>query len=299
MNPIRSWSEAIRPLPPNVKWVPHIDPEEGYDLAVLHVDQQLAGNFGKSRLARDLRATVRELKIPCVVVNHGTPFWPEQYSEELLRAKVRQFVGDDAHMVVNSRRALEMWGRMGLSSRAILHGIDGEEWKPLPKEPRAITVLSAGGLDLYYNRELLRQVRDRLKARGLPHVWVPVDWQAKGENQYEKLREFVGRSLVYFNPTLESPMPRARTEAMLAGCCVVTTANHGAELFIEDGVNGFHCRNNPEHAAEMIAALLSNPKLAESVGAAGRKTALDLFSLERYFAEWSALINEVLNEERL
>lgn len=67
----------MRPLPEGVKFVPYYQPGR-YDLAVLHLDQQCVDpNIGKGTLYRHLNKVIQD--IPKVVINHGTPFWPERW----------------------------------------------------------------------------------------------------------------------------------------------------------------------------------------------------------------------------
>lgn len=293
INTVRKWTTWARPDSPNRIPVPHYEPGK-YDVAVLHIDQQCVDpSFGKSRLFRELNECIRD--VPKIIINHGTPFWPEQMESDEIIAKMHMLIPPDAHVVYNSERAQEMWeskGPMGATSRTIIHGLDIDEWRDLPKEPRVITTLSKAGLNKYYNRTLLLEVQSRLKERGIPHVWIGGDWESKG---FEDYKEFIGRSLVYFNPTLESPMPRSRTEAMLSGACVVTLPNHGAEKFIEHGVNGIHVPNNPDVCADLLENLVRlNYRRAEQIGHAGKMTAREIFTAERFQNEWRALLNEVI-----
>jgi hypothetical protein len=290
VNTVRKWGK-YRPTPPNLKNVAYYESGK-YDLAVLHVDQQCVDpSFGKSRLYSELNAAITD--IPKIVINHGTPFWPEVYEQDEIIRRMKILIGDN-HVVYNSHRAQEMWeknGPMGASSRTIIHGMDPDEWWDLPKEPRVITTLSPGGLPKYYNRGLLSEVQGRLKERGIAHVWIGSDWSSSGFDDY---RDFVGRSLVYFNPTLESPMPRSRTEAMLSGCAVVSLPNHGAEQFIEHGVNGIHVPNNPEVCADVLELLVrDNYKAAIAMGARGKTTAREIFSSSRFQKEWSDLLIQI------
>jgi len=291
VNTVRKWGK-YRPTPPNLHKVAYYEPGK-YDVAVLHVDQQCVDpSFGKSRLYQELNEAI--IDIPKIVINHGTPFWPELYESDDIITKMKFLIGDN-HVVYNSHRAKEMWeknGPLGKSARTIIHGLDPEEWFDLPKEPRVVTTLSPAGLHKYYNRTLLNEVQSKLRERGIAHVHIGVDWISEGFDDY---RDFIGRTLVYFNPTLESPMPRSRTEAMLSGCCVVTLPNHGAEDFIVQGVNGFHVPNNPLVIADLIEELITkNYQAAKAIGHAGRKTAQELFTAGRFQGEWRALLDEVV-----
>lgn len=290
VNSVRRWGK-FRPRPANVSSVAHYEPGR-YDLALLHVDQQCVDQtLGKSRLFRELNEAVHD--IPKIVINHGTPFWPEVYTTEYLKMRMKMMLGGDCHVVVNSHRAKEMWGEIGKDVTTVIHGLDPDEWLDLPKEPRVVTTLSPAGLDRYYNRNLLHAVKDKLKERGINHCWITVD---KVCQDFDDYRDFLGRSLLYFNPTLESPMPRSRTEAMLSGSCVITLANHGAEDFIRDGVNGFTVPNNPAAIVELIAGILEGGlyKQAVAIGQRGKETARELFHAERFQADWTALIERVL-----
>lgn len=197
-------------------------------------------------------------------------------------------------MVSNSFQARQQWGW----GEVITHGLHTDEWFDLPKEPRAITVLSPAGMDKAYRRIFLTTVQRMLDEMGVPFTWVGVD---KKFHNFDEYREFVGRSLVFFMPTWQSPRPRARTEAMLSGACVVTTPYHDANTFIEDGVNGFltsrtvmtdpRIMDNPEVTANRIKELvLDRPDIALKVGQAGKKTAQELFSFEVFTKQWEELL---------
>lgn len=295
VNSVRpTWKEKYmpRPKPANLHHVPYYEKGK-YDLAILHIDQQCVDTaLGKSRLYRELNESITD--IPKIVINHGTPFWPEVFESEFIVMQMKALIGDNV-MVTNSHKGLEMWKGIGRYSKAIIHGLDPNEWFDLPKEPRIITTLSPSGLDRYYNRQLLIAVKERLKERGIAHTWIGGEWTSRDFDDY---RNFLGRSAFYFNPTLESPMPRSRTEAMLSGACVVSLANHGAETFIKPGENGFLVPNNPVVIADLFEELMNNLyRKSLAIGQAGKKTALELFGMNRYQSEWLELITNVIDKK--
>lgn len=286
--------------------------EEGiYDLAILHLDQQcfeeMIKTVGKGSVYRDFNNVIKD--IPKIVIMHGTPYYPEMFTSDIKNENYRELgytkdqVGMSSvlieelkkaigtnYLICNSEQATKQWGMGDL----ITHGMDADEWLDLPKEPRVVSMISPGGLDKYYDRAFLLVVKEMLQDKDIYHCHITVDVQFKNFNDY---KEFLGRSLVYFNPTKESPMPRARTEAMFSGCCVVTTGNHGAEKFIKDGVNGFIIdRNKPEATANLIADLIADYQGTLKIGQEGKKTALELFSGERYRNDWVSYINNVLKD---
>lgn len=300
INYTRRWDEKLRPLPENTEWVTHFEKGK-YDFAILNIDQQCSNlNLNKSILCRHMRQSIREIEpdLPVVWINHGTPVYPELYKDatketdyvsDILRKEILEVVGDDL-MVVNSHQAVKDWEK----GEAIIHGMNPDDWICDDKEPRVATFISQAGIgDKYYNRSYLNAVIELLKEKyGIKLQWIntPGCFNAKDHKDY---KEFLGKTLVYFNPTFASPMPRTRTEAMFSGCCVVTTPQHGADTFIKDGENGFIVpHNNPKYTAALIAKLLSNYKLAQMVGNKGRETALKIFTRKRYQNDWVNFIDK-------
>jgi glycosyltransferase involved in cell wall biosynthesis len=357
-NNIRRWNYYARPLP-KITYVPYYEPGK-YDVAVLHVDQQIIDpRIGKGVLYRDLNKLITD--IPKVVINHGTPYWPENWGagshkkwnmpdgfadnekdniefqkdflinggktrigEEIVDIEgMKSLIGNNT-MVVNSYEARKQWG----FGKVIWHGLDSSEWFDNPKELRSITQLSPAGLDWYYNRDLLSSTMSRLREDfGIKHVWMSGSngWSPDQHPRFGEMggfwsyRDYMSRSLVYFNPTKESPMPRSRTEAMLSGCCIVTTGGQDVEKFInfdtrkiwsistgikhfldqvdeliqEDGINGIIVPENPLAIAALINYLFNHYKLAVKIGQEGKKTAQVIFSQERYNKDWTELLKNI------
>lgn len=271
-------------------WVTHYEPGK-YDVAILHLDQQCVEDgiyeYGKARLYRELNEVIRD--IPKIVIMHGTPYYPEIFSKDVIVEKIKEMVGENT-MVTNSNQAAKDFG----FGHPIIHGMDPAESYDLPKEPRAVTMISPGGLDKYYDRVFLAAIKEELEERNIYHCHITVDWQAR---DWEEYKNFLGRSLIYINPAKDSPMPRSRTEAMLSGCCVLTTPWQDADTFIKDGVNGFLIPRNPKWVADKVEYLIKNYDEAIRVGAEGKKTAMEIFSVDRYENDWRALLEKVLNKK--
>lgn len=312
-NNVRRWSRySARPEPTTwlnsdqFEWVTHYEPGK-YDLAILHVDQQHTSPLiGKGWLYEDLNQVIQD--IPKMVINHGTPMWDEYYTEdvvinggEALTPKgpvkikgMKEKIGDN-FMVVNSYEAVERWGW----GYPLIHGMDADEYFDLPKEPRVTLALSPGGLNKYYNRELITAIKGAVKEKtGLDvmHIQVNIEFEQDNFFQY---RNYIGSSLINLSPYRDSPMPRSRTEAMLSGSCVLTSKNHGAEDFIEHGVDGFIVPDNPLSYANAIYHLINGSyKDAVEIGQRGKAKARKLFNLERYHKELYNLIIQVSNGEK-
>lgn len=307
-NNVRKWHEHIRPLHPSVTWVPYYEKGK-YDLAILHLDQQCSNTkLGKAKMYLDLNEIIDD--IPKIVINHGSPMIPEYgYNEDVvidggwitdmkdkktrLLPGIKKMVGDN-FMIVNSYRAKERWGW----GYPIIHGMDENEWYNLPdKEPRIVTMISAGGMDKYYNRNLLTAIKDTLGKRyGLKLMHITVDVKFMPDGDWEQYRRFLGESLIYINPTLDSPMPSARTEAMLSGCCILTSKYHDADLFIKSGENGFIMPDNPDSYADMCMELIKEYQITKEIGKRGRQTAIKFADCDRFYNQWIEVIEEIMDK---
>jgi len=363
INNVKRWNWFSRPLPDNVEFVPYYK-KNTYSIAQLDVDQQcIDPRIGKGQLYRKLNEEVQD--IPKIVINHGTPFWPENWEgghpkrwkmplgfdtdlkkvlewqkkflieggkvqvsgEEMEVEGMEKLIGRNK-MVVNSFEARKQWGW----GKVIWHGLDPNEWWDLPKEPRSVSMISTGGLDYYYGRDFLNSTMSRLREDfGLKHVWIshPGSWTIYESNVLAKsggwdaYRDFLGRSMIFFNPTRESPMPRSRTEAMLSGCCILTTAYQDASKFVnfdvreiwtqsegikeftdvidkyidEPSINGFIIPENPLAVASLINYLIyTRPDAAVRIGEEGRKTAIKIFDKKRFDDEWTGLLNNTIKK---
>ena len=303
VNPYRNWGEKSRPFPKKCNWVTHYEKGK-YDLAILHVDQQSIYNpeqgdrISKGKLYLEMRDVIGD-EIPIITINHMTPFH-DKYESPFVVDFIKKMT-EGTTMVVNSHEARKQWGW----GTTIIHGMEVDEWYDLPKEPRAITVLSPAGMEKAYRRIFLTTVKRMLDERGVPFQWVGVDIAKGGFGSFEEYRNYIGRSLVFFMPTWQSPRPRARTEAMLSGCCVVSTPYQDASTYIEHGVNGFltskteikdpRVMDNPEKTADLIQRLvMKDPQEALRIGQAGKATARKLFSYDKFSKQWEKLVEEVL-----
>lgn len=267
--------------------------ENEYDVAILHLDQGCIEDkileFGKGSLYTQVNKVIQD--IPKIVIMHGTPYSPEVFPDpqEIIK-RVKTLVGDN-YFLVNSHRAAEQWEIP--NTKVIIHSMDKDELFDLPKKSRVVTVISPGGFDAYYDREFLAEVKMELKKRKIKHVHVPVDYVPKNFNDY---RKFLGESLIYFNPTKESPMPRARTEAMLSGCCVLTTPWQDADTFIKNGENGFLIERDAKKVADLCERLIKDKEQTIKIGQNGKETAKKIFNPERYQAEWEEYLKFVITD---
>lgn len=305
-NNVRRWPRwSHRAQPEHLKWAQYYEPGK-YDLAILHLDQQAVDPLiGKGWIYRNLDEVIQD--IPKVVINHGTPMWDERYDEDMVinggttydsKGKPHQFDGmkkliGDNFMVVNSYEAVDRWGW----GYPIIHGLDPNDWPVEPKEPRVCISLSPGGLDKYYNRSLVTAIKAKVQelvGHDLTHFNINYFPQDGEDYKY-----FFSSCLIHVYPFLDSPMPRARSEAMMSGCCVLSSRHHGGEQLINSGENGFIVPDNPLDYAEVINQLINyNYKEAVEMGKKARETAIKYFDMNRYLDEWWQLINHIVDGKR-
>lgn len=304
-NNVRRWKRnQHRKLPDNVKWVTYYEPGK-YDLALLHLDQQCVNpDIGKGKLYRQLNEVIQD--IPKVVINHGTPDYKEMYEEDLVInggfvltpkgdkwiSGMKQLVGDN-FMIVNSYKSVERWGW----GYPVIHGMDEEDWPDLPKEFRVSMSLSPGGLDHYYNRMLISEIKESIKeVTGYELQHMNVNYTPEDGQDY---KEFLSRSLLQVYPFRDSPMPRSRTEAMFMGCCILSSKHHNADEFIESGKNGFIVPDNPLSYAETINQLLNyNYQDCVEIGQGAKETARKYFNGERYRKDIYKVLEAVANGKK-
>lgn len=276
INPYRVWGDKSRPMPDNMKYVTHYEKGK-YDFAILHIDQQCIGSkIGKGILYKEVNSLIQD--IPKIVINHMVPLHDTFTKEETIE-KTKELIGDN-FMIVNTYKAKEMWGW----GYPVIHGMEVDEWESNAKEPRATIFVSPAGMEKAYQRDILQNTISQLREWGIRFYWIGQDVKFNNFNEY---RDWLSRSLIYLNLTHESPRPRSRTEAMLSGCCLITNKHQDADMFIENGVNGFLVDEDPVEVATLVARLLTvDCKLAKEVGERGREFARKEFCSQKFIDQW-------------
>jgi glycosyltransferase involved in cell wall biosynthesis len=96
----------------------------------------------------------------------------------------------------------------------------------------------------------------------------------------------------YFHPVRYTSLGLSLCEAMTVGLPVVGLATTELPTVIDDGVNGF-IATDPRRLVTDMQALLADRGLAGAVGDAGRVTALERFSIERFVGDWDRLLRSL------
>jgi len=89
-------------------------------------------------------------------------------------------------------------------------------------------------------------------------------------------------------------LPLVIIEAMACGRPVVATDWRSIDQMVEHGRTGFLVPpRDPEALADRLAELISDPQLAETMGAAGRLRYEEAFTVERFRADFEAVVSTV------
>ena len=310
------WDDAQRPMPSNVRFKPlcAIDIKK-YDFAILPFDEDilrpeastwsLPMDWGQG--FQNMLAFTKDL--PRTAICHGTPqccdmFVKESEGGAVLRDRLaeanRMDLRDlvkDVHVVCNSHQAQREWEFH--KSSVIWHGFSPQEF-PAGTHAKACLTLPRSAFETrpeYRGREHLERAITLLN--GIcevkyttppePHTCYEKGTQEWAVAKFRSYTSYIGEFAVYLNPTVHSPMPRSRGEAMMTGTIPVTLRNHDVDMFIQNGVNGFY-GDTAEELAKYITWLMKNEKQRDTINKNARRTAMDLFNIDRYLAEWGKLI---------
>jgi glycosyltransferase involved in cell wall biosynthesis len=137
-----------------------------------------------------------------------------------------------------------------------------------------------------YKKEVLRAIRER----GL------TDYVITQSFPYMDLPGVYNHCDVVVYPTIgEEPFGLVPVEGMACAKPVVVTKSGGLVESVVDGKTGFIIeKRDPEALAEKIAVLLRDPKLARTMGKAGRAHAVAHFTRQRMAAQVAELYQETM-----
>ncbi|WKN41951.1 glycosyltransferase family 4 protein [Tunicatimonas pelagia] len=99
-------------------------------------------------------------------------------------------------------------------------------------------------------------------------------------------------------PSVIEGLSQSLLEAMALGVPVIATKIGGNPELIQHGVNGFLFENeNEQQLAQYINQLLSNTTLQQSFSEAGRRTALDDFSIDRMLNQYEFFFQKLTQDK--
>ena len=244
-------------------------------------DERLANAWlGGRRVGRDL---------PAVWLEHNAP---QGRIADLRHPAADR---DDVTVVhVTPTNAL-FWDTGGTRTRVIEHGVIDPGDRYSGELPRAAVAVNEPrrrgrvvGTDLLPS--LARVVPIDLFGLEVGGVDVP-GVQPHGEVPQHRLHGEMARRRVYLHPVRWTSLGLTLIEAMLLGMPVVALAT----LEVPDAVpaEAGVVSNHPDVLAAALRHFVDDPEAARMTGKAARASALERYGLDRFVAEWTALLSEV------
>lgn len=119
-----------------------------------------------------------------------------------------------------------------------------------------------------------------------------------GEILHPEVADFVKNYRFFFNPIRYTSLGLAVIEAMMVGVPVVGLATTEMVTVIRDGFSGV-LHTDVKYLISKMRLLLEDHALATTLGAEGKKVAMERFNIERFTANWYRLLDEVIREKRV
>jgi len=273
---LKRWQSQYRPLPKNY----HVYPDNVLPSVDLHVCL-IQSKFGQFQALYPL---AKQLHLPTIVLEHTTTM-PNWTTEDIYKLKAMK--GDINVFITNHSKA--EWKCEEDEYRVINHSVDSELFKPKgKKENRILSVVN----DFINRGNILGFKLWQSLVKDLPHLHVgDTAGLSRAANSVEELISFYQSSKIFVNTSLYSPLPKSLIEAMSCGCAIVTTDNSEMTHIIKNGENGF-ISNDPKKLRGYLELLLSDDKLAETMGNAARQTIIEQFSEEVFVNNWNKTFRE-------
>lgn len=277
----KQWDFITKPLPKNHiilnQYWPNLPTDIEFDLVLA---QDIFGG-----LQRALEVGQR-FGIPVINLSHALPPYDASNKEkqQLIQlsklATKRVFVG---HV------AKEIWG--GLDDDPVInYGMDSNIWKGW----RGTGKHGLSVVNLFPQRDLFcgwnlwssvakeRQIKLIGNNPGLSPSISDTDQLI---SEYNQARYFL-------NTSQYSTFPMTVAEAMLCGCPVISTNKYECGRVIQHEKNGL-IANTKEEIINCIDKLQSDYDFAKQIGEEGRKTAMELFNVDKFITAWNRIFNEV------
>lgn len=108
-----------------------------------------------------------------------------------------------------------------------------------------------------------------------------------------EVKDYMKRCYAFVLPSLSEGLGRVLIEAAMLKKPSIGTNVDGIPDIIQDGVNGYLFEpGNIDELTAKLDSLMGNKELAMKMGEAGRKLVEDKFSTEKYFADYTKMIND-------
>lgn len=224
-------------------------------------------------------------RLPAIYLEHDPP---QQHPTDTLH-----WAADAANWIVHVTpfNAL-MWNSGPSPTRVIDHGV-------LPLSParysgeRESGIVVVNNLDLR-GRRLGSDIYSDVASR-VPLALVGMGSErcgGEGEVANRDLPQRMALHRFFFNPIRYTSLGLAVIEAMMVGVPVVGLATTELVTVIRSGVNGI-VDTRVDRLVEGMRLLLRDPALARDLGEAGRRHAMERFSIDRFVHDWLEALRDL------
>lgn len=112
--------------------------------------------------------------------------------------------------------------------------------------------------------------------------------------EHSLLPQHINSSKIYVNLAKWEGHPKALIEAMACGCACIGAKSPGIENLIIDRETGILVDPEPQQICSAIKMLLKNKELRERLGKNARDYAVEHFSLDKVFAQYKKVFEQIL-----
>jgi glycosyltransferase involved in cell wall biosynthesis len=114
-----------------------------------------------------------------------------------------------------------------------------------------------------------------------------------GDLPQHRMHAELARRRVYLHPMRWTSLGLSLIEAMHLGMPVVALATTEAVQAVPPGTG--YCSTDPARLVSAVRELMAEPELARRLGAAARVHALHRYGLDRFLADWDAVLADVID----
>ena len=274
-----SGASGTLPWGPNVHEA-HVDRIREMDFDVILFQSRAAWETEQHQIL-----SPAQQRLPRIYLEHDPP---QEHP-----TNTRHWVDDPAVMLVHCTHfnAL-MWDSGRTPTRVVEHGIKLlADARYTGRQERGVVVVNniakrgrRLGADVY--AEVARQVPLTLVGMGAKEAG------GYGEVSNAELPGFVADYRFFFNPIRYTSLGLSILEAMMVGLPIVGLATTELVTVIRNGENGF-IDTRVDRLVDAMQRLLKDPAEARRMGEAARRDALERFHIDRFVADWLAVLQEV------
>ena len=269
-------------------WGPNVHDLPVAELGDMDFDCILFQSHGHWLVDRHEILGERQRGTPMVYLEHDPP---QEHP-----TNTRHPVRDSASLIVHVTHFNDlMWDCGGTPTRVVEHGVVvPPRVRHSGEKPEGIVVVNhLGRRGRRLGADLWREMK-----REIPLALIGMDAESEGgvgEVPNMDVAAFMARYRFFFHPCRYSSLGLAACEAMMIGMPVVAPATTEIVTVIRNGVNGY-ADTNRAALRDAMRTLIADPGLAERWGREARATAMRRFHIDRFVADWMAVLAEAAGE---